>query len=62
MGVAVFVHLQPAVPAGVLPLGIKPPAIPLSVMSLAILEIVLVAGPIGRPSSVRDASGCDASL
>jgi hypothetical protein len=35
MGVATYVHLQPEVPADVLPLGIKPPFIPLSVMCLA---------------------------
>ncbi len=42
MAVAVFVHLQPEVPAAVLPLGIKPPILPLSVMALAIWEIMLV--------------------
>lgn len=35
MGVATYVHLQPEVPANVLPLGIKPPFIPLFVMLLA---------------------------
>lgn len=35
MGVATYVHLQPEVPANVLPLGIKPPFIPLFVMFLA---------------------------
>jgi hypothetical protein len=45
MCVATYVHLQPSVPAGVLPLGIKPPFIPLSVLALAVLELVLVARP-----------------
>jgi len=39
MTVAVYVHLQPNVPAAVLPLGIKPPVIPLSVMILAAANI-----------------------
>ena len=42
MCVAVYVHLQPNVPAGVLPLGIKPPFIPLFVLALAVWELVLV--------------------
>ena len=36
---AIYVHLQPNVPAGVLPLGIKPPIIPLSVLILAAANI-----------------------
>lgn len=32
---AIYVHLQPGVPASVLPLGIKPPFIPVSVLLLA---------------------------
>jgi len=39
MGIATYVHLQPEVPAKVLPLGIKPPFIPLSVMFLAALNL-----------------------
>ena len=35
MAVATYVHLQPNVPASVLPLGIQPPVIPLVVMLLA---------------------------
>lgn len=35
MAVAIYVHLQREVPARVLPLGIKPPVIPLFVMLLA---------------------------
>ena len=34
MLVAIYVHLQPGVPAEVLPLGIKPPVIPLFVLLL----------------------------
>jgi len=37
MGVAIYVHLQPQVPAGVLPLGIKPPVIPVFVLCLGLL-------------------------
>ena len=42
MCVATYVHLQPNVPAEVLPLGIKPPFIPLSFLALAVWELVLV--------------------
>jgi hypothetical protein len=42
MSVAIYVHLQPAVPASVLPLGIKPPIIPLFVMLLAGLNLFLL--------------------
>ena len=37
MCVAIYVHLQPEVPAHVLPLGIKPPVIPGVVLLLALL-------------------------
>ncbi|OYW76640.1 MAG: hypothetical protein B7Z37_08130 [Verrucomicrobia bacterium 12-59-8] len=37
MCVAIYVHLQPGVPAGVLPLGIKAPVIPAVVLLLALL-------------------------
>jgi hypothetical protein len=37
MGTAIYVHLQPQVPARVLPLGIKPPVIPIVVLFLALL-------------------------
>ena len=40
MLVAVYVHLQPAVPAEVLPLGIKPPIIPLFVVLLDVFVAV----------------------
>ena len=37
MIVAIYVHLQPGVPARVLPLGIKPPVIPTTVLLLGLL-------------------------
>jgi hypothetical protein len=37
MVVAIYVHLQPGVPASVLPLGIKPPVIPATVLLLGLL-------------------------
>ncbi|MDR5730603.1 MAG: hypothetical protein RB191_24605, partial [Terriglobia bacterium] len=37
MCVAIYVQLQPAVPARVLPLGIKPPVIPGTVLLLGLL-------------------------
>jgi hypothetical protein len=46
MLVAVYVHLQPGVPPEVLPLGIKPPAIPLFVL----LIDVMVAIPAWKDS------------
>jgi hypothetical protein len=42
MGTAIYVHLQPQVPAGVLPLGIKPPVIPVVVLLLAVLTALAV--------------------
>jgi hypothetical protein len=42
MGVAIYVHLQPEVPASVLPLGIKPPVIPVVVLLLALLTAFAV--------------------
>ena len=39
MAVAIYVHLQPEVPANVLPLGIKPPFIPLIFVLLAGLNL-----------------------
>jgi hypothetical protein len=39
MTVAIYVHLQPEVPASVLPLGIKPPLIPFSFALLAGLNL-----------------------
>ncbi|MGB8535683.1 MAG: hypothetical protein WCD57_04670 [Acidobacteriaceae bacterium] len=37
MAVAIYVHLQPGVPASVLPLGIKPPVVPVTVLLLGLL-------------------------
>ena len=37
MVVAIYVHLQPGVPASVLPLGIKPPVIPVVVLLLGLV-------------------------
>ena len=42
MVVAIYVHLQPQVPANVLPLGIKPPVIPFAVLLLALLTAFAV--------------------
>ena len=42
MGVAIYVHLQPGVPASVLPLGIKPPVIPGVVLFLGLLTAFAV--------------------
>ena len=42
MVVAIYVHLQPGVPASVLPLGIKPPVIPVVVLLLGLLTAFAV--------------------
>ena len=42
MGVAIYVHLQPQVPASVLPLGIKPPVIPGVILLLDLLTATAV--------------------
>jgi hypothetical protein len=42
MFVAIYVHLQPGVPASVLPLGIKPPVIPGVVLLLGLLTAFAV--------------------
>ena len=39
MGVAIYVHLHPAVPADVLPLKLKPPIIPAAVLIAAALTL-----------------------
>jgi len=44
MAVAVYVHLQPEVPASVLPLGVKPPLMPLAFMVLAVVNLVQLRG------------------
>lgn len=43
MAVAVYVHLQPAVPAYVLPLKIKPPYMPLFFIVLAAINMLLIS-------------------
>ena len=40
MAVAIYVHLQPGVPASVLPLGIKAPVVPCTVLLLGVLTAV----------------------
>lgn len=50
MMVAVYVHLHPDVPASVLPLGIKPPFIPLFVMLLAGLNLFRLYKSTGKDS------------
>jgi hypothetical protein len=42
MAVAIYVHLQPNVPADVLPLKIKPPILPVSFILLALINIYLI--------------------
>ena len=42
MSVAIYVHLQPQVPASVLPLGIKPPVIPVVVLLFGLLTAIAV--------------------
>ena len=37
MVVAIYVHLQPGVPPSVLPFGIKPPVVPVAILSLGLL-------------------------
>ena len=49
---AVYVHLQPGVPAEVLPLGVKPPVIPLMVLLLD----VLVALPVWKDAQMESAA------
>jgi hypothetical protein len=48
MAVAIYVHLQPDVPASVLPLGIKPPVIPAFFMLLAGMNLVQLYRAKGR--------------
>ena len=53
MAVAIYVHLQREVPARVLPLGIKPPVIPLFFMLLAGLNLVHLYRPRSALASSR---------
>lgn len=55
MLVATYVHLHPDVPAEVLPLGIKPPIIPLSFLALSVWELV-------RVLQLRTRASTDAAL
>ena len=48
MVVAIYVHLQPGVPASVLPLGIKPPVIPVIVLLVGLLTAFDVWKQQGR--------------
>lgn len=59
MAVATYVHLRPNVPARVLPLGIKPPVIPLFFMLLAALNLLQAYRAEGsaRDVAVRAATG-----
>lgn len=50
MGIATYVHLQPEVPANVLPLGIKTPFIPLFVMFLAAVNLYQIYRVVNDPS------------
>jgi len=49
MGIATYVHLQPEVPANVLPLGIKTPFIPLFVMFLAAVNLYQLYRVVNDP-------------
>lgn len=49
MLVATYVHLQPAVPADALPLGIKPPLMPLTVLAAAAVDLTLLRRSRRRP-------------
>lgn len=53
MLVAIYVHLQPGVPADVLPLGIKPPVIPLFVLLLDITVALLAWKDIQAPRQLN---------
>ena len=57
MAVAIYVHLQPEVPANVLPLGIKPPFMPLIVMLLAVLNLFELYLAHDVSPSVTDPAG-----
>jgi hypothetical protein len=61
MCVATYVHLQPNVPAAVLPLGIKPPVIPLSFLALAAGSARRNSGGRGdrAPSKASRSRCCD---
>jgi hypothetical protein len=56
MLVATYVHLQPGVPPEVLPVGIKPPVIPLFVLVLDVIVAIPAwkASQVARAGSARD--------
>src|SRR4029079_13922625 len=64
MLVAVYVHLQPGVPAEVLPLGIKPPVIPLFVVALDAMVAFSAwkDTQVTRMASVRDSVATSKAL
>lgn len=51
MVTAIYVHLQPNVPAEVLPLKIKPPFIPVFFLLLALTNIYLIQRNIKKPNA-----------
>ena len=54
MAVAIYVHLQPGVPASVLPLGIKPPVIPAFALLLGLIVAFDVWKELaGVPAKIR---------
>lgn len=59
MLVAAYVHLQPGVPPEVLPLGIKPPVIPLFVLLLGVI-VAIPAWQESQPGPSEDRLDCDA--
>lgn len=62
MAVAIYVHLQLEVPASVLPLGIKPPIIPLFFMLLAGLNLFqLYQAREGNREFTVDSTACTAN-
>ena len=61
MSVAIYVHLQREVPASVLPLGIKPPLIPLFFMLLAGLNLFQLYRGEGDREFTVDFSACTAN-
>jgi hypothetical protein len=55
MLVAIYVHLQPGVPASVLPLGFKPPVIPIVVLLLGLVTGFAAWKERGHDTSVSRA-------
>lgn len=61
MGVAIYVHLHPEVPANVLPLGIKPPFIPSFVLILAAVNVYALYRCRGRQTQRLAQTGLQAA-